>query len=153
MSSKKSVSSFSCTFFIPSLELRAAISNSKTASLAFPSRERNTMRACFTFSTLIAISQICISFFHELYLSVTKTGGEMYFEGIIPFKSATNVNLKIIKQNINYKTTKTADIRRENIHSSSFNNNCIYDNGSLSSFGLKPPHFQESIQGRFFPLD
>ena len=117
MSSKKSVSSFSYTF--SSSELRAAISNSKTASQAFPSRERNSMRACFAFLTHVAISQICISFFHVLYLSVSKTSGEMYFEAIIPFNSATNVNLKIIEHNIIYETTTTADIRRENIYLSS----------------------------------
>ena len=94
ISSKRSVSSFSYTFSIPSSELRAAISNSKIASLAFLSRERNTMRVHFTFSTDMAISQICISFFHGLYLSVSKTGGEMYFKAIVPFYSAINVKLE-----------------------------------------------------------
>ena len=65
------VSSFSYTFSIPSSELRAIISNSKTASLAFLSRKRNTIRARFNFLTHMAISQICISFFHVLYLSVS----------------------------------------------------------------------------------
>ena len=127
------MSSFSYTFSIPSLELRATISNSKTTSLAFPSRKRNTMRACFTFSTHIAISQICISFFHMLYLSVSKTGGEMYFKAIVLFNSATNDNLKIIEHNIYYETTTTTDIRRGNIYLSSSNNYCIYNNGGLAT--------------------
>ena len=101
MSSKKSVSSFS---YIPSLELRAAISNSKTASLAFSSRDRNTMRACCSFLTHVFISQICISFFHVLYLLVSQTVGKMYFKAIVPFNSVINVNLKIIEHNINSKT-------------------------------------------------
>ena len=45
-----------------------------------------------------------------LYLSVSKTGGEMYFEAIVPFNSAIHVNLKIMEHNINYETTTTADI-------------------------------------------
>ena len=58
------------------------------------------MRVRFTFSTHVAILEICISFFHVLYLSVSKTAGEMYTEAIALFNSATNVNLKIMEQNI-----------------------------------------------------
>ena len=79
------------------------------------------MRACSAFSTHMAISQICISFFHVPYLSVSKTGGEMYFKAIVPFNSATNVNLKIMEHNINYEIATTEDIRRENIYLSSSN--------------------------------
>ena len=133
MSSKKSVSNFSYTFSIPSLELRAAISNSKTVSLAFPSKERNTMGARFTFPIHIAMSQICISFFHVLYLSISKTGGEMYFKAIVTFNSVTNVNLKTMEHNINYDTT--TDMRRENIHLSSSNDYDIYNNYGLTTSG------------------
>ena len=87
----------------------------------------------FTFSTHVAISQICISFFHVLYLSVSKTGGKMYLETIILFNSATNVNLKILEHNINYETTTTADVQRENIYSSSSKDYCIYNNGGLTT--------------------
>ena len=45
-----------------------------------------------------------------LYLSVSKTAGEMHFEAIVMFNSATNVDLKIMEHNINYETTITADI-------------------------------------------
>ena len=79
----------------------------------------------------VAISQNCISFLYRLYLSVSKTGGQMYFEAILTFNSATNANLEIMVHNINYKTTTAADIRRENIYSSSSNNYCIYNNDSL----------------------
>ena len=91
------------------------------------------MGVCFTFSTHVAISQICISYFHVLYLSVSKTGREMYFEAIVMFNSATNVNLKIMKHNINYETITIADIRRENIYSSSSNDYRIYNNDSLTT--------------------
>ena len=57
----------------------------------------------------------------------------MYFEAIVPFNSATNVNLKIMEHNINYKTTTTADIWRENIYSSSTKDYRIYNNGGLTT--------------------
>ena len=91
------------------------------------------MRARFAFLTYVAISQICISFLHMLYLSVSKIGGEMYFKAIVMFNSATNVNLKIMEHNINYKTATTVDIRRENIYLSSSKDYCIYNNGSLTT--------------------
>ena len=65
-----------------------------------------------------------------MYLSVSETGGETYFEAIVMFNSATNVNLKIMEHNINYETTTTVDIWRENIYSSSSNDYHIYNNDS-----------------------
>ena len=53
-----------------------------------------------------------------LYLSVSKTGVEMYFEAIVLFNTATNVDLKIMEHNINYKTTN------------------FYNNGSLTTSSL-----------------
>ena len=123
---EKSMTSFSYTLSIPSSELRAAISDSKAASLTFPSGERNLLE-------LVSPSQICIPFFHVLYLSVSKTGGEVYFEAIVPFNSATSVNLKIMEHNMNYETTTTADIQRENIYLSSSKDYHIYNNGGLTT--------------------
>ena len=105
------------------------------------------MGARFAFSTHDAISQICISFFHVLYMSESKTGGKMYFEAIVTYNSATNVNFKIMEHNINYETTTTADIRRENIYSSSSNDYRISNNDSLTTSDLKQLHCWESIQG------
>ena len=68
-----------------------------------------------------------------LYLSVSKTGREMYFEPIVMFNSATNVNLKIMEHNINYETTTTADIWRENIYPSSSNNYRFYNNDGITT--------------------
>ena len=57
----KIVSSFSYKFFIPSSELRTAVSNSKTASLAFPSIDKNTMRALLVLSKFASPSSMyCI---------------------------------------------------------------------------------------------
>ena len=56
---------------------------------------------------------------------------------------------KIMEHNINYKTTTTAEIQRENIYSSSSNNYHIYNNDGLTTSGLKSPHRQESIQGEY----
>ena len=38
--------------------------------------------------------------YNVLYLSVSKIGGEMYFEAIVRFNFATNVNLKIMEHNM-----------------------------------------------------
>ena len=70
-----------------------------------------------------------------LYLSVSKTGGKMYFEAIVTFNSANNVNLKITEHNINYQTSTTVDIWRENIYSSSSNDYHIYNNDGLTTSG------------------
>ena len=45
------------------------------------------------------------------------------------------VNLKIMEHNINYETTTTADIQRENIYSSSSNDYRIYNNDNLTTSG------------------
>ena len=97
LSSRKSASSFSYKFFIPSSELITTVSNSKIASLAFPSNDKNTMRALFVLFSDVAISQICISFFHVLYLSLSNVGGEKYFEALVSFSSATNVRYKELR--------------------------------------------------------
>ena len=52
-----------------------------------------------------------------------------------------------MEHNINPETTTTVDIQRENIYSSSSNNYCIYNNGGLTTSGLKPTYFRESIRG------
>ena len=51
----------------------------------------------FVLSNDVAISQICISFFHVLYLSLSNVGGEKYFEAIVSFSSATNVKYKELR--------------------------------------------------------
>ena len=53
------------------------------------------------------------------------------------------VNLKI---SINYETTTTVDIWRENIYSYSSNNYCIYNNGGLTTSGKKLRHHRKTIQ-------
>ena len=96
-SSRKSVSSFSYNFFIPSSELRTTVSNSKTASLAIPSNDKNTMRALFDLSSEVTSSHIFISFHHVLYLSLSNVGGGKYFESIMSFSSATIVKNKELR--------------------------------------------------------
>ena len=97
ISSRKSVSSFSYNFFIPSSELRTAVSNSKTASLAVPSNDKNTMKALFVLSSEVTSSHIFISLFHVLYLSLSNVGGEKYLEAIVSFSSATIVKNKELR--------------------------------------------------------
>ena len=94
ISSRKSVSSFSYNFFIPSSELRTTVSNSKTASLAVPSNDKNTRRALFVLSSEVTSSYMFISFLHVLYLSLSNAGGGKYLEAIVSFSSATNVKYK-----------------------------------------------------------
>ena len=94
ISSRKSVSSFSYNFFIPSSKLRTAVSNSKTVSLAFPSNDKNSMRAHFVLSSEVISSYIFISFFHVLYLSLSNVGGAKCFGAIVSFSSATIVKYK-----------------------------------------------------------
>ena len=70
------------------------MSNSKTASLAFPSNDKNTMRAHFVLSSDVNNSHIYISFFHVLYLSLSNAGGAKYSEATVSFSSATIVKYK-----------------------------------------------------------
>ena len=73
------------------------MSNSKTASLAVPSNDKNTMRALFVLSSELASSHIDISFHHVLYLSLSNAGGGKYLEAIVSFSSATIVKHKELR--------------------------------------------------------
>ena len=57
----------------------------------------------------------------------------MYFKAIVTFNFATYVNLKI-EEHSNIYEIYIADIRRENIYSSSSNDYRIYNNDGLPTF-------------------
>ena len=70
------------------------MSNSKIASLAFPTNDKNTMGALFVLSSDVTNTQVSISFFRVQYLSLSNVDGAKYFEAIVSFSSATNVKIK-----------------------------------------------------------
>ena len=73
------------------------MSNYKTASLAVPSNDKNTMRALFILFSELVRSHINISFRHVLYLSLSNAGGGKYLEAIVSFSSATIVKHKELR--------------------------------------------------------
>ena len=56
------------------------------------------MRALFVLSSEVTSSDISISLFHVLYLSLSYVGGGKYLEAIVSFSSATivkNIELRL----------------------------------------------------------